>query len=110
MKTLNTVTMYNIRDHLLPFERSSWLFIMVGPRCTVLGHNLNNTALWVITASPAHPPLRVTKMYLMLVQCIQRWPSSNPIIILIIIIIILIILIIITITIIIIMIIIIIFL
>ena len=43
MKTLNTVTMSNIRDHLLPFERSSRLFIMVGPPCTASGHNSNDT-------------------------------------------------------------------
>ena len=43
-KVLNIlVTMYNIRDHLLPFERSFRLFILVGPHCTALGHNSNNT-------------------------------------------------------------------
>ena len=84
MKTLNTVTMSNIRDHLLPFKRSPpppRSLIMVGPHCTTLGHS-NNTICIIrdhcLASTPATSRnqncFNVVPMYPTLAQ--QR-PSPN---------------------------------
>ena len=75
--------MSNISKHLLPFERSSRFRSKVGPHCTTLGHNSNNTTCIIrdhyLSGTPATSRnqncLNVGSMYPMLAQ---EQPSIHP--------------------------------